>query len=220
MNDMTFQNLRKKNPNLALFPVTAPEFSTYGRVMELDTWEICVAAGRIPMPESGSVYHASEPCFEILRVAGEIQQKVFGALKTQVGYCYGYNRYLNATEWHASPELNIAVTDLVLILGRQQEIDAEGKINSAQMKAFYLPARTAVEIYSGTLHFCPCQTQKTGFGCVVGLPEWTNLPLDAPTDDPFLFRRNKWLLAHEKNYPLIARGARAGVTGENLCVMY
>lgn len=33
-----------------------------------------------------------------------------------------------------------------------------------------------------------------------------------------LFRRNKWLLAHEGNTALIVRSARAGVFGENQTV--
>ena len=217
---MSYRELRKKNPRLPLIDVSSAEFSDYGRLLSLDCTEILAAAREIPMPKSGSVYLPGVEAFERLPVAKTVRDTVFGTLDTQLGYCYGFNDRLNATEWHASSEVNIAVTDLVLILGRRQEIDARGMLHSARMKAFFLPAGSAVEIYATTLHFCPCQAQAGGFGCVVGLPKGTNLPLDEKPDDPLLFRRNKWLLAHETNTDLIARGAVAGITGENLCVIH
>lgn len=217
---MSYQELRKKNPHLPLIEVFSSEFSDYGRVLKMDCAEISEEASEIPIPETGSVYLPSEERFERLPIASRIRDAVFGTLDTQVGYCYGYNDRLNATEWHASVEFNVAVTDLVLILGRRQEIDGNGMIHSARMKVFFLPVGTAVEIYATTLHFCPCQTGKSGFGCVVGLPTGTNLTLDEPSADPLLFRRNKWLLAHEDNAKSIARGAVAGITGGNLCVIH
>lgn len=212
--------LRKKNPRLPLIDVSSAEFTDYGRLLSLGSAEIIEAAKKIPMPENGSVYHASEETFEVLPIAEVIRDTVFGTLDTELGYCYGYNEYLNAAEWHFSSEVNIAVTDLVLILGRRQDIGVDGKLSSSQMKAFYLPAGTAVEVYATTLHFCPCQASDEGFGCVVGLPVGTNLPLEVPSADPLLFRRNKWLIAHEKNEGLIARGAVPGITGENICVIH
>ena len=217
---MSYQELRKKNPRLPLIDVSSAEFSDYGRILTMDCAEILAAAGKIPMPKSGSVYLPAVEAFEALPIAKEIADGVFGTLDTQVGYCYGYNDRLNATEWHASSEVNIAVTDLVLILGRRQEIDRDGMLHSARMIAFFLPAGTAVEVYATTLHFCPCQAEDGGFGCVVGLPRGTNLPLESPAADPLLFRRNKWLLAHEENAELIAQGAVSGITGENLCVIH
>lgn len=216
---MDLTELQGKNPALPLFAVTAAEFAEYGRILPWDGSELASAAREIPMPQDGSVYLASVETFEALPIAARMRDEIFGTLDTQVGYCYGFNDRLNATEWHASSEVNVALTDLVLILGRRQQLGSDGKLDSARMKAFYLPAGTAVEVYATTLHFCPCQVEDGGFGCVVGLPRGTNLPLEAPTEDALLFRRNKWLLAHEKNTALIARGAVSGITGENLCVI-
>ena len=89
------------------------------------------------------------------------------------------------------------------------------KIDSSQFKAFYLPKGTAVEIYATTLHFCPCEVQNDGFGCVVGLPLDTNTPLEINPDDPLLFRKNKWIMAHEDNDGLIKKGVVSGIYGEN-----
>ena len=88
------------------------------------------------------------------------------------------------------------------------------------MKAFYVPAGTLIEVYATTLHFCPCQVSDAGFGCVVALPLGTNVPLDYAVSDPLLFRKNKWILAHEENQTLIDRGVVAGVYGVNYKINY
>ena len=77
-----------------------------------------------------------------------------------------------------------------------------------------------MEEYSTRLHFCPCETEKSGFGCVVGLPVETNTPLDISSPDPYLFRKNKWIMAHEENTGLINRGVVPGITGKNFEIKY
>lgn len=214
------ESLKKLNPDIQLYSVNDSEFKTFGRVIEnLDTTEIIAAAEKIANPEIGSVYTPSEESFEKLQIASQIKNNYFGTLPTQIGYCYGHNNLLNAAEWHFSSEINIAVTPLVLILGHVWDIE-NGKIDSSSFKAFYLPKGTAAEVYATTLHFCPCETEKSGFGCVVGLPLDTNTPLDGNPENPLLFRKNKWLIAHEENTPLINRGAVSGITGINFEIKY
>lgn len=216
---MTLEELRAKNPEIALFETTAPEFAAYGRRVEMDTAEIVRVGAGVERPAAGSAYVASLPAFEALAAAGEIRDRIFGTLPTEVGYCHGHNSALNALEWHFSSELNIAVTDLVLILGTRQDVK-NGKLDSAALRAFLLHQGEAVEVYGTTLHFCPCEVEAAGFGCVVGLPAGTNLPLEAPTNDPLLWRKNKWLLAHEANADLVARGAASAITGTNYRIKY
>jgi len=213
------KKLRELNPTLRLYDVTDPAFAPYGRILHMDVSEIIAQAQKLEKPENGSSYLPSVPAFEALKIADEIKQAVFGTLDTQVGYCYGYSNTLNATEWHFSSELNIAVTPLVLILGLRSDIK-DGKMNAADMKAFYLPAGTAVEVYATTTHFCPCQVEPDGFGCVVALPQGTNTPLEGAVSDRFLFRRNKWIIAHEENSGLIERGVLPGIYGENYKIKY
>ena len=213
---MTPEELRAKNPEIALFEIDSPEFTAYGRrVPGIDPAEILRAADAVERPREGSAYVASLAAFEALPVAGEIAGRVFGTLPMQTGYCHGHNGFLNALEWHMCSEVNIAVTDLVLLLGRRQDL-AGGQIDASALKAFYLRRGDVVEIYATSLHFCPCEVDAAGFGCVVCLPTGTNLPLEGPADDPLLFRRNKWLIAHMENAALIARGAVPGITGENI----
>ena len=47
------------------------------------------------------------------------------------------------------------------------------------------------------------------------LLEGTNVPLDGEPDDKLLFRKNKWLIAHEDNAELIAKGVVPGIYGPN-----
>ena len=212
--------LRKKNPTLPLYEVTDEAFSAYGRVLSgYDLAPALAAAEALPYPEEGSAYLPSVPAFEALAITSRIRDEVFGTLPTQMGYCYGKNSAMNATEWHASSELNVALTPLVLLLAKRTDMK-DGALPSSAMTAFFVPAGTVLEIYATTLHFCPCQVQEKGFGCMVGLPLGTNVPLDEETDAPLLFRKNKWLVCHEKNDALIAKGVSVGIYGENIQVKY
>lgn len=211
--------LREKNPDLPLYAVTDPTFASFGRVLELDTAAILAVAKAIDNPTEGSSYLPQVDAFEALPVAAEIQERFFGTMPTQVGYCWGYSHQLNGAEWHTSSEVNIAVTDLVLLLGHVWDLK-EGEIDASAFTAFYVPAGTVIEVYATSLHFCPCQVAEGGFGCVVALPAGTNTPLEQPTEDPLLFRRNKWIVAHRDNPALIARGVVVGISGENTEIHY
>ena len=116
-------NLKLKNPDIKLYSVNSEEFKTFGRVITgLDTSEIIKAAEKISRPAEGSAYTPSEESFEKLSIAKETENKFFGTLPAQIGYCHGHNSLLNAAEWHMSSEINIAVTPLVLILGHIWDI--------------------------------------------------------------------------------------------------
>lgn len=197
-----------------IYRVTDDEFCAYGRVLDINTDEIVNEAGRISMPAFGSAYTPSQPEFEKLQISSDIRNKYFGELATQTGYCCGHSNALNALEWHKCSEINIAVTDMILLLGDVRDI-CDGRYNSAAVKAFLVKKGEAIEVYATTLHFCPIETSKEGFGCAVVLLKGTNLPLDADSQDKLLFRKNKWLIAHEDNAELIEKGVFPGIYGEN-----
>lgn len=212
--------LQAKNPGLELHHVESDAFKTYGKVIsDMDFEALIREAKKIPNPAEGSSYVPAVPELEAVPVSGQIRERFFGTLPTQVGYCWGSNHLLNATEWHCCSEINVAVTPLVLLVAHLWEVE-DGKLRADQFRGFYLPAGTAVEVYATTTHFCPCQVQEEGFGCVVALPVGTNINLEQPAADPVLLRTNKWVLAHRDNQTLIQRGVVAGITGINYEVKY
>lgn len=214
------KSLNEKNKDLKIFSVDDEEFATFGRVVRnIDVSSLVDEAKKIVNPESGSSYMASTEAFEALPVAKEIQDYFYGTMPTEIGYCWGHSNFLNATEWHSSNEVNIAVTPLVLLLGHVWDIK-DGGIHADQFTAFYVPEGTVIEVYSSTLHFCPCEVNENGFGCIVALPKGTNTDLMAPTADPMLFRKNKWIIAHEENDGLQKRGVIPGISGTNYEIKY
>ncbi len=210
---MTLAEIKALNPHLPLYGIDDEAFAPYGRRLNYDTEEIVALAEKMPYPAEGTEYLPSVFSFELTGLMQQITDGVFGTLPIQMGYCHGHSNRLNGWEWHASSEVNVACTDLVLILGHVWEIE-NGKIDSSVAKAFFLQKGDIAEVYATSLHFCPCQTGD-GFKCVVALPVGTNVPLDEPAEDPLLFRKNKWILAHNDNQPLIDRGVVPGISGEN-----
>ena len=197
--------------------ITDPAFRAYGRILtEYDCAQLLEEMEKTPVPE-GVSYVPSLPELEKLPLFDELRRRSFGRMETQIGYCNGHNRKLDAVEYHKSSEWNLACTDLILILGKEQDIDPETMTyDTALLEAFLVPAGTAIETYATTLHYAPCGVQGEGFRFVVVLPRGTNLPLDFEVGrqgrDRLLVCRNKWLLAHpEAEIP----GAYNGLLGEN-----
>lgn len=200
--------------------VTHPDFSMYGHVVTgYDCGELISRMEETPLPE-GVVYVPSVKELESLSIAEEISANLYGQMPVQIGYCNGHNLLLNAVEYHRDSEFNVAVTDLVLILGRQQDITADHSYDTGKMEAFLIPKGTMVEVYATTLHYAPCHTEAEGFRCVVILPRGTNTDLDPVTkqnsEDDLLFAKNKWLIGHEEGG--LPAGAWLGLVGENLSI--
>lgn len=214
---MTFEDIKRLNPNIKFYRVTDKEFSKYGRVLDLDFTEVISEAEKIEMPEKGVLYKAGieelerTSCYELAK------RVLFGEMPIEIGCCWGDNNKMNALEWHTSSEINIAITPTILLLGKREDIK-DGIYNSDMVEAFYLEKSEAVEVYATSLHYTPCKAVEGGFKTIVILPKGTNLPLDKPSDMPFLRAKNKWLIGHVDNQALKDSGATLGIYGENLTV--
>ena len=195
--------------------VTDEEFVPFGKLLDIDTKDIVEVAQNVEMPAQGSAYVTSKEEFEKLPIMNVVKNKCFGGIASQLGYCWGYNDTLNALEWHKCSEINIAITDLILLVGDVRDVEENGKFNSEKVKAFKVLKGEAVELYATTLHYCPIQTTESGFGCAVGLLKGTNSELDFTCQDRFLFGKNKWVIAHQDNAELIEQGVVGGIYGEN-----
>ena len=199
--------------------VTDPSFAEYGKVVTgYDVSELLKAMEeKTPLPDD-VVYVPSVKELEDLAVSKLMQKNLYGQIPVQVGYCNGHNKKLNALEYHRSSEINVAVTDLVLLIGRQQDIEADYTYDTSKVVAYLVPAGTVIEVYATTLHYAPCHTDEGGFRCVVILPAGTNTDLD-PLDEVFaedklLFAKNKWLIGHAEGG--LDAGAFIGLKGENI----
>ena len=177
--------------------VTDKSFRKYGRILtgEYDVAELMTAMEKTECPDDAVIYIPSDKEIEKLPVMKAFTDSLYGGLPIQIGYCNGNNHLLNAVEYHRSSEVNVACTDLILLIGSEQDI------------------------YATTLHYAPCSVDGNNFRCVVVLPKDTNLDLEVKPEgakeDPLLVARNKWLIAHEDAK---IEGAFNGLKGENISV--
>lgn len=198
--------------------VTDDAFSAYGKVLEgYDFSELLEVMKDTPLPEDEVVYVPGVKAMEEATVSERLKKSAYGGLPIQVGYCNGHNLKLNALEYHRSSEVDIAASDLILLLGRQQDIQEDYTYDTAKVEGFFVPAKTAVELYATTLHYAPCQASEEGFRCVIVLPEGTNHELDfsvaSEGEEKLMTAKNKWLIAHEDAK---IGGAFCGLKGENI----
>lgn len=197
--------------------VTDASFRKYGKVLEgYDFTALIREMEHTPVPEN-VIYVASVEELESMDVAKELQNKGYGGLPIEIGYCNGHNRKLNAVEYHRNSEINVAVTDLVLLIGHQQDIEPDFTYDTANIEAYLVPAGTGIEVYATTLHYAPCHVNDAGFQCVVVLPRGTNTELTFQTEtdgeDRLQTAKNKWLIAHEDAK---IQGAFNGLKGKNI----
>lgn len=217
---MTLEKLREKNPDIKIYSVYDKEFCEFGRIVDdIDLDDLLKESEKLEFPKEGSLYLPSVESLEKCNAFSQVREKIFGNLDAQLGVTIGYSSFLNATEWHTCSEFNVAVTDLVLILGNRVDLK-DNTIDSSQMKVFFVPKGCAIEVYATTLHFCPCQVNDNGFICLVGLLKGTNVPLEEPSSDKYLFRFNKWIIAHNENQALLDRGVMPGISGINYEIKY
>lgn len=195
------------------------EFKVYGQVLEAyDFSELFQAVSVFPIPAKGCSYVPSVPELESCEIFDELQDRGFGGMPIQIGYCNGVNDRLNCLEYHKSSEFNIAVDDMVLFVGLKYEIE-DGMFDSSKVKAFYVPAGTGVELYGTTLHYAPCGYDGNGYRMICVLPKGTNTG-NAETDSicttetKMYLSANKWLMAHPDSKEA-KEGAYIGITGEN-----
>ena len=202
------------------------EFETFGRVVnEFDFSEAQqYLIQKLPMPETDTIYVASDKGLEALECFHTLQDVIFGGMPIQAGYCNGKNHHYNGLEYHKCSEINIAGTDFCVVLGHVWQIK-DNKFLVGDEKVFYVPAGTVFEMYQTTLHFAPCAVSDEGFYNIVVLPKGTNTPLEkkpkaASGEAALLLQKNKWLLAHPEREPLMKRGAVPGLIGENREIKY
>ncbi|WP_029320508.1 DUF4867 family protein [Butyrivibrio sp. AE3004] len=202
-------------------------FKTYGNIVKgYDFSEmIRFMEENTDIPENGNVYVASVPEMEELGTASKVRELLYGDMPIQVGYCNGRNTTYNGFEYHKGSEINIAVTDFMLVLGHTWEIAEDNTYKVEDARVFFVPKGTAIEMFQTTLHLSPVRVCDEGFKGIVILPRGTNTPLDKKPENEsgeerLLLQRNKWVISHPEREPLIRQGAFPGLIGENKELKY
>lgn len=207
--------------DIPVLSVRDSAFAPYGRIVRgYDFDGMCrYMEEQTKIPENGNIYVASVAELEQFQTAREVERELYGELPIEVGYCNGRNTTYNGFEYHKGSEINVAVTDFMLVLAHVWDI-RDNTIRTEQAQVFYVEKGMAIEMYQTTLHLSPCRVSDEGFRCIVILPRGTNTPLrqkDKAIDPEgqLLLQTNKWVLSHPDREPLMRQGAHPGLIGEN-----
>lgn len=208
---------------MTIKPVTGRAFKPFGRVIKgYYLRSLIEEMEKTECPSDKVVYEPSVRSLETLKINRQFSEEAYGGMPIQIGYCNGRNHLLNAAEYHRDSELNLACTDMILLVGKRQDIGRDYTYDTGKMQAFLVKKGTLVEIYSTTLHYAPISAgEHENFRCVVVLPRGTNEPLPAcrgkahTKEDQLLTHVNKWLIAHPES-GLDKDGAFVGLKGENI----
>ena len=176
------------------------------------------ALSKLDIPKAGIVYQPSVKELEEDKEFVKMFTRGFGGMSIQVGYVGGNNKMLNCLEYHKSSEFNIALDDVILVLGKQTEMDGE-TFDTSLCKAFLVPAGSGVELFATTLHYAPMNVSEKGYRVACVLPLGTNG--DKPNlevldgQDRACAGSNKWLLAHPDSEDA-KKDAPVGLIGKNI----
>jgi len=208
-----------------IYSVNDAEFRKYGRVVQNVNFAPLVDALKNTELPDGVVYEPSVASLEATPVMQALTETTYGEMPIQIGYCNGHNNKLNALEYHRDSEINVAATDAILLLGLLADVEPDFTYDTAKVKAFLVPAGTAVEVFATTLHYAPCGVNGAGFQVGIVLPKGTNYPLKAKhvkldpssnvlNEDALLTAVNKWLIGHAEGG--LDAGSFIGLKGENI----
>ncbi|MBP5669305.1 MAG: DUF4867 family protein [Lachnospiraceae bacterium] len=209
---------------MKILSVNDAEFRKYGRVItNVDFAPLVEALKKTELP-AGVVYEPSVASLEATSVMQALTETTYGEMPIQIGYCNGHNNKLNALEYHRDSEINVAATDAILMLGLLADVAPDFTYDTSNVKAFLVPAGTAVEVFATTLHYAPCGVDGAGFQVAIVLPKGTNYPLKtahakvnadgtAPSEDALITAVNKWLIGHAEGG--LDAGSFIGLKGEN-----
>lgn len=206
---------------MKIYSVYDPEFAEYGQVIDgMDdvAAQIIHVLKDAPCPE-GVEYVPEYAPMQVLPAQQIVSDNLYGGMPVQLGWCNGHNTKLNCLEYHKDSEYNLGVSDFILLVAKQGQIE-DGVLDTSKVVAFKAPAGVIVECYATTLHYAPCSAKLgDGFQVMVALPKNTNTEMPKIAvrsfEDKRLWARNKWLLAH-KDTSEAAAGAYVGLVGENI----
>ncbi|MFT8459320.1 MAG: DUF4867 family protein [Liquorilactobacillus ghanensis] len=217
-NDEVLTKLRQKNPTYQIEQINVENFKIYGNLLQnYDLKEVQnFFANQVSYGEGGNSYNPSNPVLEKMSAIQQIGADVYAGMEFSAGECTGQAQSFSAVEYHQGSEVNIMLTDVVMVLGKRSQIK-DGLFNAAaDAKLFFIPAGTVIEMYSDTLHYSPIKVEETGFKAVVMVLKGTNqaLPVGFKSPNRWIVKKNKFQAAHAVRKDKLAAGSVEGVAGK------
>ncbi len=216
--------------NIPIYGVEQQEFRSFGRILKgYDFTELIQYMDQnTSIPDQENYYIASVKEMEQTTIYQELTNTIYGGMPIQIGYCNGRNSTYNGFEYHKGSEINIVLTDCILVLGHNYDI-MENSYNNDQAMVFFVKKGTAIELFQTTLHLSPIRVCDKGYRVIVVLPKGTNMPFNQnenvvkntkDIEGRLLLHHNKWVISHPERTQLISQGAYPGIIGENIELYY
>lgn len=215
---MTLNQLRKLNKHVKIKGITNKAFIKYGKIVTAYDFSgvISYIENKTPVPEEGMLCVNYVDNIEIIEEATKLKHNFFGEMDIQIGYINGANYNLNFMQYNKTNQILIAVTDIIIFVGKVQDIKEE-QYDSSKAEIFFVPSGVAIELYSTTLLSPPCNMEEGGYRAVSIQLRGTGSSLKIENkDQKFLHSKNKWIIAHEEALDCIDYNMQAGIIGENI----
>ena len=204
------------NPDYTIKETTDPAFTKYGKIYT--NYDVTDAIKyNIVIDQNSNIYVPSN--FELEQVPSmqKIGTDIYAGMPFEAGECTGQSSNFTAVEYHQGSELNVMLTDVIMVLGKRCVLEENGTFNAKEeAELFFVSRGTIVEFYSDTLHYSPIKVDNSGFSIIVMLPAGSNteLPENFHSTNPRIVKKNKFQVVHKSRTDKIEQGAQIGVSGE------
>lgn len=220
MNNL--ENVRLKNSNLNIMDINDSSFKKYGIVYSAyNLEEINQYMNILDIPDE-NIYIPKNLNVEKMNIIHEIRDYIFGGMEVSAGECMGHCGALSAIEYHQGSEVSIAFTDIIMVLGKRQDLNNAEYNAEKYAEIFYVPKGTIIEIFSDTLHYSPIDVEKKGFKTIVVVLNGTNtansLDLQVSNTNTMLIKKNKFQIVHKSRIDKIRLGVSPGLIGSLITV--
>lgn len=215
-----YQKFCAKNPDYQIKTINDAAFAKYGKIWNnfvLD--DVLTIMNKKEIPFNSNIYITNDDELNDLKVISQIKNDIFAGIDIQTGPCMGHNNSFSAIEYHNGSEVNIACTDIIMVLGQRQDLEQHHNFDPhTQADIFYIPKNTVFEMYNTTLHYSPIEITPDGFKVVVILPLGTNeeLSVSFQSNNPYIVKQNKFQVVHPSRIDKISQGIQIGLVGDLL----
>ncbi|WP_236565879.1 DUF4867 family protein [Escherichia albertii] len=178
--------------------IHSDEFHLYGNVISVINVDSLLKylKDEISVPADQVAYVRSDERLNRYSAMSDIQCQIYGEMPVQAGYVCGVNTTQNGFEYHQGSEVIIAASDFFLFLGKRGLMQGD-TFNGELAEPFFIPAKSVIELYSTTLHYCPISINAQPFSAAIILLDGTNEDINGKKKPTILSKRNTWFIAHE-----------------------